>query len=101
MFFNELAHTFGNFDAVCVAGIGVSAVTNYGRGKTVRNIFFCNIKGCALNKILCICSCRCGTGLAYNQSEVFFGFVFSYACVYTCSLKSFCGTNAAVYLFHF
>ena len=88
-------------DAVCVAGVGVAAVADYRLSVSVCNIALCNRQGRALYQILRI-DRRCrATLLTPDESNVPLGLVLSDAAMDTACQKSFCGTNAAVYLLHF
>ena len=97
---NEAAHFFCNFYAVCIAGIGVAAVTDHSLCLSVLQMLFGNGQGRALDQVRRIYCRRTCLNLTVDQRKVFFRFVFADTAMNTACTEALCGTYAACRYFH-
>ena len=67
LFGSQCTHLLGNFYAVCVAGIGVSAVANHCLRHAVFQVLLCHQKRCAFHGVSGVNRCGLGRYRAENQ----------------------------------
>ena len=97
----KVAHLPGNFDAVCIAGVGVAAVADDCLRLAVSQVLLGDDKRSALDEVGRVDRRRVGFNVADDERKVALILIFAYAAVYTRGLEALCRANAAVYYLHF